>query len=96
MTLEEAIYSSHHKSSAYALIRTRARAVMSGKPRICSECGYSKHVEVAHIKAISSFSPDTLVSVVNDETNLKFLCPNCHWEFDKKMGDSATVELGQL
>ena len=48
----------------------------------CSRCPYSKHVEVAHIKAIASFSEDTLLSVVNHPDNLVVLCPNCHWELD--------------
>lgn len=50
--------------------------------KICSSCGYSKHVELCHIKSVSSFSKDTLISDVNSPNNLKYLCPNCHWEFD--------------
>lgn len=82
VTIKSVTYTKGHKSSAFALIRSRARSVMREEPRICEVCGYSKHVEVAHIKSISSFSEDTLLSIVNDKSNLKLLCPNCHWEFD--------------
>ncbi len=48
----------------------------------CSNCGYDKHVELAHIKAVSSFSNDALLSDINSEVNVVPLCRNCHWEFD--------------
>lgn len=48
----------------------------------CEHCGYSKHVELAHIKAVSDFDDSSLLSEVNSPDNLKALCPNCHWEFD--------------
>jgi hypothetical protein len=51
-------------------------------PRVCANCGYAKHVEICHVKAINSFSDETPVAVINDLTNLVALCPNCHWEFD--------------
>ena len=82
-TIEQAIYTKHHKSSAFALIRTRARSVTKDRPQTCVNCGYDKHVEVCHIKPISSYSLDTLVSIVNSPNNLVLLCPNCHWEYDK-------------
>ena len=83
MTLNEAIYSQHHRSSAYALVRTRARTIAKKLGLdSCKFCGYNKHVEIAHIKGISTFTGDTLISVINGEDNLMALCPNCHWEFD--------------
>lgn len=45
-------------------------------------CGYSKHVELAHIIPISKFSLDTKLKIVNSKKNIHALCPNCHWEFD--------------
>jgi hypothetical protein len=80
ITLQEAIYEHQHKSSAYALVRTRARASFPDCP--CQRCGYNKHTEVCHIRAISTFPLDTKLSVVNDRFNLLRLCPNCHWEHD--------------
>lgn len=84
-TLAQVAYDKHNKSSCWALVRSRARAVMKDKPRVCANCGYDKHVEVAHKKSISEFNITALVSEVNDESNLVLLCPNCHWEFDHHM-----------
>jgi 5-methylcytosine-specific restriction endonuclease McrA len=77
----------NHRSRVYGNIRANAREILHsekerGVDTSCEECGYSKHVEVAHIKAISSFPLETQLRVVNARENLRFLCPNCHWEFD--------------
>lgn len=48
----------------------------------CCRCGYDKHVELAHIKAVTDFTDDDLLRDVNSEDNVIPLCPNCHWEFD--------------
>ncbi|MFZ8310550.1 HNH endonuclease [Staphylococcus aureus] len=45
-------------------------------------CGYAKHYEVCHIKAINQFDSNTRLSEVNDINNLVALCRNCHWELD--------------
>ncbi len=83
ITLGEAIYHRHHVSSAYALVRTRARAIARKLGwHCCSKCPYDKHVEIAHIIPIGDFPLDTPISVINDVANLMPLCPNCHWEFD--------------
>ena len=86
ITLKEAIYKKHHKSSAYALVRARARSIIKKyKIHSCQNCGYSKHIEVGHIKPIHSFSEDTKISEINNISNLVCLCPNCHWEFDNHL-----------
>lgn len=59
----------------------------------CACCGYDKHVELAHIKSVSSFDVNTLVSVVNAEENVIQLCPNCHWEFDNLPREGKFIEL---
>jgi hypothetical protein len=69
-------------ASRFSQIREQARNIMKNEPRVCSNCGYSKHVEVAHKKDIKSFLPTALVKDVNNKNNLILLCPNCHWEFD--------------
>lgn len=64
-------------------IRVSARRI--GKSlgwKCCSNCGYDKHFDVAHIQPLSSFPSNTPASIVNDVNNIKPLCPNCHWEFD--------------
>ena len=81
ITLGEAIYKNHHRSSAYALIRSRARNICKFSP--CHACGYDKHTEVCHLTAIGDFPLDTKISVINSKENLIRLCPNCHWEYDK-------------
>jgi 5-methylcytosine-specific restriction endonuclease McrA len=79
------VYEKHHKSSAYALVRSQARTVAKQQGwKSCCKCGYDKHIEIAHIKPISDYSPDTKINVINDPKNLMPLCPNCHWEFDHK------------
>mgnify|MGYP000873201064 CR=1 FL=1 len=86
-TLGDLIYHNHHKSSAFALVRSRARSILN-RERITKECiicKYNLHVEVCHIKAISLYSLDTLVSEINNLNNLVYLCPNHHWEFDNKL-----------
>ena len=83
LTLEKAIYIKHHRSSAFALVRSRARSILKQLGIVsCQNCGYDKHIEACHIRAVSSFSPDTKLSEINHPDNLRGLCPNCHWEFD--------------
>lgn len=65
-------------------VRDNARRKYKGKKE-CSVCGYNKHYEVAHIKAISSYSEDALISEINEISNLIALCPNHHWEFDNNI-----------
>lgn len=72
-----------HRSWIHAYIRGMNRTwnkELTTKP--CYVCGYTKHVELAHIKPIHAFSDETLLEVVNHPTNVVQLCPNCHWEFD--------------
>lgn len=82
LTLEEAIYTNHHKSSAFALVRSRARAVVGHLPKACVKCGYDRHVEICHIRPVKDFPLSAKMSEVNSPENLLILCPNCHWELD--------------
>jgi len=70
--------------SARSIIRAHAKGIYlaSKQPMVCKACGYDKYVEIIHVKPVSEFSDDTLISVINDITNLSALCPNHHWEFD--------------
>ena len=65
-------------------IRIHARKVMkAAKIKYeCNVCQYNKYVEVCHIKAIADFTPNQTINEVNSLTNLKYLCPNHHWELD--------------
>jgi len=65
-------------------IREYARTVYkkSDKPKYCVVCGYSKHYEICHIKAVKDFSTDATMEQVNNLDNLIALCPTHHWELD--------------
>lgn len=72
-----------HPSWTNSHIRSFARSWLRHLTKLpCSICGYDKHVELAHIIAVSKFADTALLSEVNSEENIIQLCPNCHWEFD--------------
>jgi hypothetical protein len=79
---------SHHQSNRRnglpgARLRRDARRIyLAARPYRCVRCGYDKHIEVCHKRALTSFPPETPILVVNAPDNLVGLCPNCHWEFD--------------
>jgi hypothetical protein len=71
--------------SKWVRVRENARTVARNNHLYelgCKFCGYSKHVEIAHIKPINEFDNNAKISEINDISNLIQLCPNCHWEFD--------------
>jgi hypothetical protein len=55
---------------------------LAALPKRCVNCGYDKHIEVCHRRALTSYPLDTPIAIVNDLSNLVGLCPNCHWELD--------------
>lgn len=57
----------------------------SSIPKKCKICGYNKHIQIAHIKAVKFFDDDVLITTINHIDNLIALCPNHHWEFDNNM-----------
>ena len=81
-TIEECIR--REGANRYDMIRYHARRVFKKELEnpFCEVCGYKKHVELCHRKAISDFPKYTLIAEVNKRENVSFLCPNCHWEFD--------------
>lgn len=62
----------------------------------CCICGYSTYVEVCHIKGISEFLDESLVSEINALGNLTFLCPNHHKEFDFKLTAIKPTPISEL
>lgn len=67
----------------WSWVRAMARRTHAAELRRgCEVCGYSIHVEIAHIKAVASFPPEATLAEVNARSNVRFLCPNHHWEFD--------------
>ena len=72
-----------HKSSKFVHIRQLGRYHNKHLLSLpCANCGYDKHVELCHIKPISSFALTATIGEINSPDNLIQLCPNCHWEFD--------------
>ena len=67
-----------------AVIRKHAHYVFNKHTtkKECLICGYSNHVEVCHIKSVSSFGDNDKIRDINSIENLVGLCPNHHWEFD--------------
>lgn len=79
--------------SARTSIRKNAQKVFeqSEKSYKCAICGYDKHIEIAHIKAVSEFDDSALLTEINHPDNLIALCPNHHWEFDNNLLKLNTV-----
>ena len=48
----------------------------------CQVCGYTPHVELAHIHPVAGFPLTATLAAINDPQNILVLCPNHHWEFD--------------
>ncbi len=72
-----------HPSSKFANVRLLGKSWHKDMIKLpCYNCGYNKHVELAHIKPLSSFPLDSTIGEVNSINNVIQLCPNCHWEFD--------------
>ncbi len=80
--LKDAMYTNTQQpSNRYAKVREHLhRYVKDVLP--CKMCGYSKHVERCHIKAIKDFPLTATIKEINSKENIIFLCPNHHWEFD--------------
>lgn len=79
-------FKSTNSRHRYQNVRNHAHRVVDllDRKRECSVCGYSKYVELCHIKGISTYDSSTKLSIVNHPDNLIYLCPNHHWELDNK------------
>jgi len=80
LTKKEVLILSH----AHQKLRvdSRRKKLEADPQAFCVVCGYSLFVDVAHIKAIASFPDEAMVQEMNDISNLVYLCPNHHREFD--------------
>lgn len=86
-TKQEIFELSKNWQTARTLIRKNAQDIfeISGKLKACAVCGYDKHYEICHIKAVSEFDGHAYLNEINDPNNLIALCPNCHWEYDHNL-----------
>jgi hypothetical protein len=82
VTIAEIRVRAHYQANAWIRKLARRAYFGSDKPKSCYRCGYSKHFEVCHVRAIQEFPDDTPMFIVNSLENLIALCQNCHWEFD--------------
>ena len=94
-TLEEIWKRYKNYTSGRSSISRHARKVFyeNKKENKCVICGYSKYIEVCHIKDVSKFSLNIKIKEINDISNLIALCPNHHWEFDNNMLNEKDKEL---
>lgn len=97
MTMRE--YLATHKYLAHAnrLTAIRGAGRIWNKHMLllpCAVCGYRNHVELHHIKQISSFSEDATLGEINAESNLIQLCPNHHWELEHKLISIDSIKAG--
>lgn len=88
-TVGEIADKASYQVHAHIRQRARYRYRKSDRPKYCVNCGYDKHIEICHIRAIADFPIETNVAEINDLKNLVALCPNCHWELDN---DTLTIE----
>lgn len=86
-TKGEVFKSCRNWQSARSIIRKDAERIISRSDieLKCKVCFYTNHVEVCHIKSVSSFSDESTIDDINNIDNLVLLCPNCHWEFDNNL-----------
>lgn len=79
-TLGEVVRNEGRRSNKFDLVRKMAHRLYGKERGRCEKCGYEHYSEICHIKDIASFSNETLLSTINDKSNIIFLCPTCHWE----------------
>ena len=83
-----------HPSWVSAHIRIFARDWNMAMTKLpCHLCGYSKHVELCHKRAVSTFPDNAKLRDVNSPHNLIQLCRNCHWEMDNGLLDDKEMAM---
>ncbi len=81
-----------HPSWKNSYVRNFARSWNKElKSHPCQNCGYSKHIEFCHIKAITSFPDSALLGEINSPENILILCRNCHWELDNDQLNAVDI-----
>ena len=70
--------------SARSTIQRNGREIYmrSDKQKECLQCGYSRRIDVCHIRDVSDFPDDALLGEINHIDNLIALCKTHHAEFD--------------
>lgn len=63
-----------------------------GLKKECFLCGYDKLVELCHIRPVSDFPDDALISEINAKNNLIYLDRSCHKALDRKTLDESQLQ----
>jgi predicted nucleic acid-binding Zn ribbon protein len=72
-----------HPSWKNSVVRNNNRIVNKELTKLnCANCDYELHVELCHVKPLSSFDGNATLAEVNSRENVIQLCRNCHWELD--------------
>jgi predicted restriction endonuclease len=75
-------YASYQSARSAIAKHAKKEIERARTPKVCCVCGYSLHVETAHLRAVADFPDSAEISEINCTTNLIYLCPNHHWEYD--------------
>jgi len=65
----------------------------SGRKMACAVCGYSKSIQIRHLKPIAEYDDYDLVVVVNSLSNLVALCPTHTKEHKQKTLSSSALQM---
>lgn len=78
------LFERYNYNTARTWLQKQARKIYynSTRPMCCFFCGYEKHLDLAHRKAVADFPADTLCTEINHIDNLVMLCPTHHREAD--------------
>jgi len=76
----------------HSKLRSWARVAYQG-PKLCRECGYTRRVDVCHLRPVASFPPTATVAEVNAPRNLAAFCPTHHWELDAGFLPQYTIKV---
>jgi hypothetical protein len=81
--MDELSVKGKHPSWKTVYVRLHNNATNANLKKLpCQFCGYSIHIELAHIKPVRSFPDDATLEEINASDNILVLCSNHHWEFD--------------
>lgn len=83
MTIGQLRAKSVRDAQVYNGIRQKSRSLaVKHYVMECALCGYDYHVDVCHVRALSSLPDETTVISASGVDNFVLLCRNHHWELD--------------
>jgi hypothetical protein len=83
VTVGELKSKSTRDAQVYNSLRQRSRSIAKKTYTMaCPICNYDGHVDVCHIRGLSSLPDETTVEEASGLNNFTLLCKNHHWELD--------------